>query len=147
MAQRIVGAAPRGSPPLDLLMISASGRREQRGRASKTEEARAGPVRAGDRPGDLRERAIVLPAILEALIQNQPAMGLAAPLAHQFRTTPQRSAWCQRPFALGVERLRQRLELPQGGLAQATEGALLQLVGDGADQEIAAEPLGRKRAV
>src|SRR5215831_11877992 len=127
MAQRIVGAAPRGWPPLDLLMISATGWSERLGPASETEEAWAGPMRAGDRPGDLRERTVALPAILEALVQNQHAMGLAAPLAHQFRTTPQRRAWCQRPFALGVERLRQRLELPQGGLAQATEGALLQL--------------------
>src|SRR5262249_55711940 len=132
---------------LDLLMISATGWSERLGCASDTEEARAGPMRAGDRPGDLRERAIALRAILEARIQNQYAMGLAAPLAHQFGTTPQRSAWCQRPFAFGVERLRQRLELPQGRLAQTTQGTLLQLVGEGADQEIAAEPLGRKRAV
>jgi len=50
-------------------------------------------------------------------------------------------------LALCVERLRQRLELPQSCLAQTTEGAFLELVGDGADQEIAAEPLGWRRAV
>src|SRR5262245_60448786 len=147
MAQRTVGAARLGSPSLDLLMISATGWSKRLGRASETEEARAGPMRAGDRLGDLRERTIALPAILEGLVQNQHAMGLAAPLAHQFGATSQGNAWCQPLFTLSLERLCQRLEPPQGRLAQTAEGALLQLVGDGADQEIAAEPLGGQRAV
>src|SRR5262245_31349985 len=109
MAQRIVGAAPRGWPPLDLLMISATGWSERLGPASETEEAWAGPMRAGDRPGDLRERAVALPAILEARIQNQHAMGLAAPLAHQLGAAPQRNAWRESASALRLERLRQRL--------------------------------------
>src|SRR5262252_8239645 len=47
--------------------------------SGQAEEARAGPGCTGDDFGDVRERAVALPLMLEAVLQHPDGVGPAAP--------------------------------------------------------------------
>jgi hypothetical protein len=101
-------------------MVSVERTRERLGPAFEPEEAWPGPSDAGDRARDPGERAEARAAILEALVQNQHAVGLAAPGSHQSGAWLQRAVGV-RPLSIpGSELLGNRLELAQCGPAQAT---------------------------
>src|SRR6266550_1184044 len=65
--------------------FTASLRRNSRPepRLRDAEEARAGPVRAGDPGGDLGQRGIALATVVEALFEHDDGMRFASPFAHQ----------------------------------------------------------------
>src|ERR1700738_371250 len=65
-------------------------------------------------------------------------MGVPAPLPHQGRAGLQRSAGVERTSAF-LELSRQNLETAQQCAARAAVGALLQLIGEASDDQIATE--------
>src|SRR6516165_4727685 len=90
--------------------------------------------------GDHGQRAITLPLIFEPVLANEDAVGVSAPLTHQCRAGLQ--------YDIGIERRSASLELSGEGLQPALQGParpamdpLLQLIGEGSDQQIATEPL------
>ena len=98
---------------------------------------------AGDTPGDTAQGAIQLTGVLEASFGDGDHVGSTAPLPHQPRARAQpRTPPGGHTAGLG-EGLGQCPKAALGGLAQATVGVFLQLVGDAPDQQIAAEPPGR----
>src|SRR3954471_1925148 len=52
----------------------------------QSEEARARPMRAGDPPRDLGQRAVTLAVILEAVIEDDDGVRASAPFPQQPRT-------------------------------------------------------------
>ena len=111
-------------------------------RSLNAEEAGAGPMGAGDTPGDTAQGTIQLTGVLEASFGDGDHVGSAAPLPHQPRARAQpRTPPGGHTAGLG-EGLGQCPKAALGGLAQATVGVFLQLVGDAPDQQIAAEPPG-----
>src|SRR5690348_9920784 len=114
---------------------------------AETEEARAGPMCAGDHAGDGGERAIALVLIEEAVVQHEDAMGLAAPLAHEPSSGLLPGAGLEGDLTRLRHGPRESLEPPPHSLAQATIGPLLDLVSDRALQQVAAQPPGRRRPI
>ena len=69
-------------------------------------------------------------------------MGVPAPLPHQGRAGLRRSAGIERTSAF-LELSRQNLQTALQGAARAAMGALLQLIGEPPDDQIATEAQGR----
>src|SRR6516164_5260135 len=92
--------------------------------------------------GDYAQRAITLTLIVKPVVANEDGVGVSTPLADQCRARLQRGGGVEASaafFALSGQRLQ---ALPQGPAGSAI-ALLLQLVSEGSDQQIAAEPLGR----
>src|ERR1700712_4358021 len=86
MAQRVASGRPvRGSLLLRAMAYLALGQwwLQWWPRFVQPEEAWAGPVRAGHFVGDLRQRGVAPALVLEAVLEHQDGVGLAAPGAHQ----------------------------------------------------------------
>ncbi len=73
-------------------------------------------------------------------------MGVPAPLPHQSRASVQRSAGIESTNAF-LELCRQNLQAALQGAARAAMGALLQLIGEPPDDQIATEPQRRTSVI
>ena len=73
-------------------------------------------------------------------------MGVSAPLPHQGRAGLQHDAGIEGTSAL-LELSGQSLQAALQGAARAAMGALLQLIGEGSDEQIATEPQRRSGAM
>ena len=103
-------------------------------------------MRPGNPLGNCRQRAITLALILEPVSVNEDSVGVSAPLAHQGRAGLQHET--------GIDGHRGFLELSGQALQAAPQrparpamGSLLQLIGEGSDQQIATEPERRSGAM
>src|SRR5215472_11967771 len=118
------------------LTASSAGRgTDQNTRAlGQAKEPWARPMRPGDPLGDHRQRAIVLALIFEPVLANEDGMGVSAPVPDQSRASPQHDTGIQGnagfPRACGLQTAPQRRARP-------AMGALLQLMSEGSDQQIA----------
>ena len=92
----------------------------------------------GDPLGDHGQRAIALALVLEPVFVDEDRVGVSVPLAHQGRASLQYETRIDGKSAF-LDLSGQGPEAsPQRG-AQTTMGALLQLIGEGSDQQIATE--------
>src|SRR5260370_5133557 len=89
------------------------------------------------------QRAIALALVFEPFLAHKDGMGVSAPLPHQDRAALQHSAGMERTRAF-LELCRQNPQAALQGGGRAAMGALLQLVDDTPDDQIATEP--RRRA-
>ena len=96
----------------------------------------------GDPLGNHGQRPISLTVVFEPILAHEDGMGVSTPLPHQRRAGLRHDA--------GIERTRPFLELcrqnPHAALqsaARAAMGALLQLIGEPPDDQIATEAEGR----
>jgi hypothetical protein len=96
----------------------------------------------GDPLGNHGQRPIPLTVVFEPILAHEDGMGVSTPLPHQRRAGLRHYA--------GIERTRAFLELcrqnPHAALqsaARAAMGALLQLIGEPPDDQIATEAEGR----
>src|SRR5262249_8388730 len=96
------------------------------------------PMGPGDPVGDHGQRAIALAVVFEPVLADEDGMGVSVPPPHQARAGLRHAA--------GVERTSALLELsrhhPQAALhcaAGAAMGALLELIGEPPDDQIATE--------
>ena len=96
----------------------------------------------GDPLGNHRQRPIALALVFEPLLAHEDSMGVTAPLAHQGRTGLQHYAGVERTSAF-LELSRQKLQAALQRAARAAMGALLQLIGEPPDDQIATEAQGR----
>ena len=104
-------------------------------------------MRTGDLTGDLRQRRIPPPVIVEAFFKHGHAVSLATPLADQPCAGLQADPHVEGRPILRLQLLR---ECTQLALCRALETAmhtLLQRVSDGADQQVAVDTLGWMRAI
>src|ERR1700726_890991 len=92
----------------------------------------------GDPLGNHRQRPIAVSLVFEPVLAPEDGMGLTAPLPHQGRAGLQRSAGIERTSAF-LELSRQRPKAALQGVARAAVGALLQLIGEPPDDQIATE--------
>src|SRR6516225_3306754 len=96
----------------------------------------ARPMRPGDPLSDHRQRAIMLALILEPALANEDGMGVSAPVPDQSRAGLQHDTGIAGsagvPRACGLQAAPQRPARP-------AIGALLQLMSEGSDQQIATE--------
>jgi hypothetical protein len=104
-------------------------------------------MRAGHFIRDLGQRGVALALVLEAVLEHEDGVGLAAPGAHQL------GAWLEAEHGMGRFRpgavfglARKGGEFALNGWSETTQGSLLQLVSDDPDQQIAAELVRRLRA-
>ena len=111
------------------------------------EEPRPRPSGAGDLAGDHRQRPPALALPLEPVLEHQHGDGLALPFPHQLGALAQPD----RTAADEITTVRHgRGELGQPALAARAQPAmdlLLDLPGDAEQQQLAADPQGRQRAV
>ena len=95
-------------------------------------------MRSGNPLADHGQRAIVLALIFEPVLANEDAMGVSAPVPHQSRAGLQYDTGIAGnagfPRACG-----QVLQAAPQRPARPAMGALLQLMGEGSDQQIATE--------
>jgi hypothetical protein len=96
----------------------------------------------GDLLGNHGQRPIPLALLFEPVLAHEDGMGVSAPLPHQGRAGLQRSAGVERTSAL-LEFSRQNLQAALQCAARAPMGALLQLMGEPPDHQIATEARGR----
>src|ERR1700720_389697 len=92
----------------------------------------------GDPLGNHRQRPIAVSLVFEPVLAHEDGMGLPSPLPHQGRAGLQRSAGVERtsaPLEFSCENLQAALQ----GSAQAAVSALLQLIGEPPDDQIATE--------
>jgi hypothetical protein len=90
----------------------------------------------GDPLGNHSERPIPLAIVFEPVLAHEDGMGLSAPLPHQGRAALQRSAGMERTSAF-LELCRQNLQAALQGAGRAGVSALLQLIGEASDDQIA----------
>ena len=111
------------------------------------EEPRPRPSGAGDLAGDLRQRPPALALPLEPILEHQHGDGLALPFPHQLGALAQPD----RTASDEITTVRHgHGELGQPALAAGAQPAmdlLLDLPGDAEQQQLAADPRGRQRAV
>src|SRR5215471_8874528 len=112
----------------------------------QTKEPRAGPMRSGNPFGDHGQRAIMLALIFKPVIANENGVGMPAPLTDQSRADFRDER--------GIEGLTFLRKFSGQGLKAAPQcpvrpasSALLQLMGEGTDQQIATEPPWRAGAM
>jgi len=91
--------------------------------------------------GNHGQRPIAL-AVFEPILAHEDGVGLTAPLPHQSRAGFQHSAGVERTSAF-LELSRQNLQAAPQGAARAAIGALLQLIDDTSDDQIATEAQAR----
>ena len=84
------------------------------------------------------QRAIALAVILEPVLAYEDGMGVSAPPPHQARAGLQHTAGVERTSAL-LELSRQNPKAALQCAARAAMGALLQLIGETPDDQIATE--------
>ena len=99
-------------------------------------------MRPGNPLGDYAQRAITLPLILKPAVANQDGVGVSTPLTDQCRAGLQHNGGIEgraARFALSAQDLQAAPQCP----ARPASSTLLQLMGEGSDQQIATEPLGR----
>ena len=103
-------------------------------------------MRPGNLLGNHRQRPITLALVLEPALAHEDCMSVSAPLTHQSCSGLRQKS--------GVERTVASLELASEGLqaspqspARPAVDPLLQLIGEGSDQQIATEPLRRSGAM
>src|SRR5690242_17280475 len=99
-------------------------------------------MRPGDPLGDYAQRAIMLPLMLKPVLANEDGVRVATPLTDQCRARLEHDGGIEGPAAL-FEFSGQSLQAAPQCPAGSAIALLLQLVGEGSDQQIAAEPLGR----
>src|ERR1700730_13717491 len=109
---------------------------------AETKEPWPRPMCPGDPLGNHSERPIPLAIVFEPVLAHEDGMGLSAPLPHQGRAALQRSAGMERTSAF-LELSRQNPQAALQGGGRAAMGALLQLVDDTPDDQIATEPQRR----
>jgi hypothetical protein len=95
---------------------------------------------------DHGQRAIALSVVFKAVLAYEDGMGVPAPLPNQGRTGLQHDARKEGTSAF-LELSCQDLEAALQRPAQAAIGALLQLIGEPPDHQIATEPLRRFSAM
>src|ERR1700722_14094095 len=100
----------------------------------------------GDPLGNHRQRPIAVSLVFEPVLAHEDGMGVPAPLPHQGRAGLQRSAGVERTSAF-LELSRQNLQAALQGAARAAMGALLQLIGEPPDDQIATEPQRRSGVI
>ena len=100
----------------------------------------------GDPLGDHGQRAIALAVIFEPVLADEDGMGMSAPPPHQARAGLQHAAGVERtsPF---LELSRQDPKAALQGAAGAAMGALLQLIGQPPDDQIATEAQRRSAVI
>ena len=99
-------------------------------------------MRPGDPFGNHRQRPVSLALVLEPVLAHNDGVGVSTPLPHQSRAGFQDDA--------GVERVSPPLRRSSEGLQSAAQreagaamGALLQIIGKAADEQIATNPKRR----
>ena len=98
-------------------------------------------MRPGNPLGDYAQRAIGLSLILKPVVANEDGVGVATPLTDQGHARFERGAQIggrAALFALSGQSLQAALQCPAG----SAMALLLELMNEGSDQQIAAEPLG-----
>ena len=103
-------------------------------------------MRSGDPFGDHGQRVIMLALIFEPVLANEEGVGVPPPLTHQCRAGLRHDT--------GIERRASFLEFSDKSLkaapqypARPVSSALLQLMDESSDQQIATEPLRRAGAM
>src|SRR5437879_2014256 len=89
------------------------------------EKQRPRPVRAGDPPGDPRQRAVALALILEPIGEDTDRMRVLMPFANQLGARLQRDGGCGGQSARLIRAFRESTQPAPCGKAQATESAFL----------------------
>ena len=92
------------------------------------------------------QRAIALPVIFEPVLADEDGMGVPAPPPHQAGTGLQHAAGVERTSAF-LELSRQNPKAALQGAARAAMGALLQLIGEPPDDQIATEAQRRSGVI
>ena len=92
----------------------------------------------GDPLGNHGQRPIPLAVVFEPVLADEDGMGVSAPLPHQGRAGLQRSAGIERTSA-SLELARQNPQAALQGAGWTALGALLQLIGEASDDQIATE--------
>src|SRR5215472_7886686 len=112
----------------------------------QAKKPRARPMRSGNPLGNHRQRAIMVALIFEPIFANEHGVGVSAPLTHQSRAGLRHDTWTEGATAL-LELSGQGLQAAPRRPAGAAMGLLLQLMGEGSDQQIATETLRRSGAM
>ena len=100
----------------------------------------------GDPLGDHGQRAIALAVIFEPVLADEDGMGVSAPPPHQARAGLQHAAGVERTSAF-LELSRQNPKAALQCAAGAAMGALLQLIGEPPDDQIATEAQRRSGVI
>src|ERR1700732_587807 len=100
------------------------------------------PMCPGNPLRNYAQRAIALALVFEPFLVHKDGMGVSAPLPHQSRAGLQHSAGVERTNAF-LELCRQSPKAALQRAARAPMGALLHLVGEPPDDQIATEPQRR----
>src|ERR1700719_3362032 len=127
MAQR------RRCPPRSEAGLLMSGsRRISRLRSgfSQAEEARPGPMRAGDPPGYLSQRLVSLAFVFETVIKHDDGVRLSSPFAQQPRAGLKQRNRGKRLGSVRFDFLGKRPQPPLDRGSEPAMGPLLHLVGD-----------------
>src|SRR5215813_7120222 len=103
-------------------------------------------MRSGNPFGDHGQRAIMLALIFKPVIANQNGVGMPAPLTDQNRAHFRDERGIEGPAVLRKFSAQGLKAAPQCPICPASS-TLLQLMGEGADQQIATEPLRRAGAI
>ena len=112
----------------------------------QTKEPRARPMRSGNPFGDHGQRAIMLALIFKPVIANENGVGMPAPLTDQSRADFRDERGIEGPAFLCKFSGHGLKAAPQCPVRPASS-TLLQVMGEGADQQITTEPLRRARAM
>src|ERR1700732_3642344 len=96
--------------------------------------------------GDHGQRAIALAVIFEPVLAYEDGMGVSAPPPHQARAGLQHSARVERTSTF-VELSRQNPKVAPQCAARAAMGALLHLIGEPPDDQIATEAQRRSGVI
>jgi len=97
-------------------------------------------------PAAPRQRPIAPALVFEPLVAHEDGMGASAPLPHQGRAGRQHSAGIERTSAF-LERSCQNPKAALQRPVRATAGALLQLISEPPDHQIATEAQGRSGVI
>ena len=96
----------------------------------------------GDPLGNHGQRPIAPAVIFEPVLAHEDGLGVPAPLPHQGRAGLQHNVGIEGTSAF-LELCRQSPKAALQGAARAARGALLQLIGEPPDNQIATEAQGR----
>src|SRR6202023_207534 len=100
------------------------------------------PMCPGNPLGNHGQRPIALAVVFEPVLAREDGMSVSAPLPHQGRAGLQHNVGIERTSAF-LELCRQSPKAALQGAARAPMGALLQLIGEPPDDQIATEAQGR----
>ena len=100
----------------------------------------------GNTLGDHGQRAIALALIFEPVLADEDGMGVSVPPPHQARAGLRRAAGVERTSAL-LELSRQNPKAALQCAVGAAMGALLQLIGETPDDQIATETQRRSSVI